>query len=446
MFDEAFLESVKNELAKIECDFSEAFLKRSTGLVISKEQDCETSESANDSGAGVRIRKGDDWSFSHVSTGDPDEILSFVKGIAAGKKTVDPGSANICAGVDDPPENSEEIQGLLSETADLMKERGASFFLGLLKAGTDEWSIISGEGNIVSDKKSRTTFYSQVAMRKSGRAAKGAECSMEMRPLSEIPLKEFVGRVAEESCRLSRIHLEAIVSPEGEMDVVLASKASGMIIHEAVGHIFEADNYKKGNAGEFLGTMIASDCFSLSEKGPADEFASFDDEGGKPTGQILIESGKAVGLISDLRTSRELDIPLTGNARRENHRFEPLPRIWRLESPAGEASDAELCSEMTIGLYIKRLSDGKVDMAKREAFFPVAEGYLVRDGRIAEAVTKVGIAVRIPDFLQSITAVGNEKESAWGLCVKRSQAVWTSESIPSLKLTKAQVRRLESPD
>jgi len=441
MFDDAFLNELKGELLKVEGDFREVYLKRTAGVVVSREQDCGTAEAAHDCGIGVRIRKNGEWSFSHLTTDDPGKMLSFVKSLASGEKPQDPGSVKICGAGEEEPEGCVEIKALLAETAARMKEGGASFFLGLLKTGMEEVSIITGDGNIVSGSKSRTTFYAQSAVLEDGRAAKGAECAMEASSLSKIPIREFVMPVALESLRLSRIHLGAKHSPEGEVESVLSSRAAGMLVHEAVGHLFEAD-FREGGAEGLLGNYIASNRFTLLEKGPEPEFASFDDEGNSPSARPLIEEGRAVNLLTDVRSSLELELPVTGNGRRENHRFAPMPRVWKLDSPAGKGSDEELCSGITIGLYIKRLSDGKVDLKSGEAFFPVAEGYLVRDGKISESVTNAGISVGLPDFLMNIVAVGGEKEQAAGLCVKKSQAVWTSESIPSLRLSKLLVRRL----
>lgn len=443
MFDDAFLQTIKEELLKIDGDFREAFLKRTSGLVVSRENDCGTAENADDCGIGVRVRRGSEWSFSHLTSGDPDRLVSFVKDIAAGRETDRPGDAMICPGVEEDPGNCGEARELLSRTAEEMKEKGARFFLGLLKAGTDERAVVARDGGILSEDRCRTTYYAQSAMLEPGKAAKGAECAMETRALSGAALEGMIKSVSEESLRLCRVHLEAKVSPEGKMDVVLSGGAAGMFIHEAVGHLFEADNPQMTAAVGNPGEMIAPAFFSLLEKGPSAEIASFDDEGNRPSVVTLIESGRAAGLLTDARTSAGLGIAATGNGRRENHRFAPLPRAWMLDCPAGEGNDSELCSDITIGLYIRRLSDGKVDLKKMEAFFPVAEGYLIRDGKVSDPVTNVGITVSTPAFLKDIVAAGSEKKETRGLCVKRSQAVWTGESIPSLRLSKVVVRQAD---
>jgi TldD protein len=443
MFNEGFLQTIRDELLKIDGDFKEVYLKRSEGFVITKELDSEASDDIYDCGAGVRIKSGDHWSFTHISNGDPDRILSFTKDIASGAETKPSELGKNDKKESETPGNIEEAQTLLSEAAGRTKNKGASSFLGVLRTISEEYSIINSEGTLVSDKKNKTTFYAQTETHHLNNSAKGAECVMEMRSFPDISLKELVEKVADESLRLSKIHLEAKVSPEGEMPVVLASKASGMLIHEAVGHIFEADSHKKRHAVELPGKVISAGCFSLSEKGPVRELASFDDEGNTPSGQTLIESGRVAALLSDMRSSQDLNIPMTGNARRENYRYEPHTRMWRLESPIGKESDDELIAGINIGLYVKRLSDGKVDLIRHSVVFPVAEGYLIRNGKIAEPVKNVEIAAKTPDFLMQIVSVGREREDNWGLCIKKSQTLWVGESIPSLKLAKMQVRAIK---
>ena len=443
MFDRSFLEHLRDELSKSGADFGEVFLKRSTGTVVTRENDDEAVEALDDCGAGVRFRRGGDWSFSHITTGDPELIVSFARSMSAGRDPEKHGSMEISGKAEESRESAGDTAGSLAAAASGVMEKGASSFLGVLRSANEEFSVITADGRIESDSRFRTAIYAQTHVRRDGKIAKGAECLMETGAAEEISLKELVERAAGESLRLSTIHLDAKVSPEGEMEVVLSSRAAGMVVHEAVGHLFEADCYGRGEMKGFIGSKVAASSFSLVEKGPDGHFASIDDEGNAPSEQILIGNGKAVGLLSDLKRSVELGIGLTGNARRENHRFEPLPRIWRLESPAGEGSDAELCSEINIGLYVKRFSDGKVDRAKGEAFFPIAEGYLVRDGRLAEPVTNSGVSLKIPGFLKKISATGAEREETRGLCVKRSQAVWTRESIPSLRLSKVVVRQAD---
>lgn len=443
MFDDSFLRAVREELLKIDGDFREAFLKRSSGFVVSREKDLETAENADDCGIGIRVRRGGDWSFWHLTSGEADRLVSFVKDIAAGRKTERPGDVKICGGAEEGPVGCGEAGEMLARAAEGMKENGALSFIGILKAGSDERAVVTGEGKILSEERRRTTYYAQSAMLEPGKAAKGAECAMETRALSGAELEKMIKSVSEESLRLCRVHLEAKVSPEGKMDVVLAGMAAGMLIHETVGHLFEADNRRMAGAIRPPGETMAPPFFSLVERGPSADIASFDDEGNSPSMRTLIESGRAAGLLADARTSAELGIPVTGNGRRENHRFEPLPRAWKLDCPAGDGTDADLCSDVTIGLYIKRLSDGKMDLVKMEAVFPVAEGYLIREGKISDPVTNACINVAAPAFLKEIVAVGSEKKETRGLCVKRSQAVWTGESIPSLKLSKVAVRRAD---
>lgn len=443
MFDRSFLEHLRDELSKSGTDFGEVFLKRSTGTVITRENDDESVEALDDCGAGVRFRKGEKWSFSHITTGDPELISSFLKSVAAGKEPEKHGSMNISSKAEESLESAGDAAASLSSVASDVRERGASSFMGVLRRGSEEFSVITADGKIASDSRFRTAFYAQVLVRRDEKLAKGAECLMETSDLHDRPMKVLLERAAGESLRLSTIHLDAKVSPEGEMEVVLSGRAAGMAVHEAVGHLFEADCYNREEMKGFIGAKVAAGSFSLVEKGPDADFASIDDEGNVPSEQLLIGNGKATGLLSDLRRSLDLGIGVTGNARRENHRHEPLPRIWRLESPAGKGTDEELCSEINIGLYVKRFSDGKVNRAKGEAFFPVAEGYLVRDGRIAEPVTNSGVSLKIPAFLKKISATGSEREETRGLCVKRSQAVWTCESIPSLRLSKVVVRQAD---
>jgi predicted Zn-dependent protease len=440
MFDESFLKTVDDYLSRIDGDFKEIYLKRSNGFVITKELDSETTADNCDAGAGLRIKRGGSWSFSHISTGDRDAMLSFLEQTAAGKQpeVIEKDKAGEEESAFAEPK--ERAGRSMASATEYLKNEGVSSFLSILRAGEEECVVVNSEGAMKSEKTSRMTFYAQTEVSNSNIGAKGADCMMEMKNPVEYSFDALCGKVVQESLRLAKVHLDARIAPEGEMPVVLESRAAGMLVHEAVGHILEADNHQVKGIGGLLGEMIASGSFSLVQNCKAGGLASFDDEGNMPSEQILIENGKVVSLLTDRRSADVLNMPMTGNARRENYNFEPLVRMWKIESPKGTASNEELLSDILIGLYIKRLSDGIVSLSRRHFVFPVAEGYLIRNGQIAEAVSNVEIAGATPDFLKRIVSVGSEREDGWGLCIKNNQTIWVGENIPSLKLAGVSVR------
>ncbi|MBS7249438.1 MAG: TldD/PmbA family protein, partial [Candidatus Freyarchaeota archaeon] len=105
------------------------------------------------------------------------------------------------------------------------------------------------------------------------------------------------------STRLAQRLLEQIKAKPpkgGSFTVVLGSDVTGTFVHEAFGHLAEADLTLSGNVlAKNLGTQIASPLVTIYDDGTVEGgFGSFkyDDEGVKSQKTILLEDGYVVGL------------------------------------------------------------------------------------------------------------------------------------------------------
>jgi len=90
--------------------------------------------------------------------------------------------------------------------------------------------------------------------------------------------------LADEALRRLDVRLRAIESPAGEMPVVIARGAGGIMIHEAVGHGLEADFNCKGVSAYSgkIGEMVANPLVTVFDRGdlPGDIGAlNVDDDG-----------------------------------------------------------------------------------------------------------------------------------------------------------------------
>ena len=79
------------------------------------------------------------------------------------------------------------------------------------------------------------------------------------------------------------------------------------------------------------------------------------------------------------------------------------------------------------GLYAKQMGGGSVDPATGSFNFAVLEGYMIRNGRIAEPVRGATLIGKGAEVLRDIDMVGNNLKRAQGMCGSKSGSIPTDE-------------------
>ncbi|MBN2308180.1 MAG: TldD/PmbA family protein [Candidatus Hydrogenedentes bacterium] len=245
--------------------------------------------------------------------------------------------------------------------------------------------------------------------------------------------------VALEAARQAALMLDADAAPTGRMPVVLSSEAGGTMIHEAVGHGLEADLVDKGMSkfGGRLGEPVAApevtvvdDATVPGKRGSC----SVDDEGTPAQRTVLIEEGRLVRFMNDLRTARKMGHSPTGNGRRASYEHKPLPRMTNTMILPGTSDPGDILASTDTGLYVRKMGGGQVNTLNGDFVFEVSEGYLIRNGRAETPVRGATLIGNGPDVLLSIEAVGSDLGYAIGTCGKAGQGAPVSDAQPTLRI------------
>lgn len=235
--------------------------------------------------------------------------------------------------------------------------------------------------------------------------------------------------LALEALRRAAVQAEAVEAPAGELPVVIGNGWGGVLLHEAIGHAFEADFVRRGTSvytGK-LGLLVASEKCTVVDDGSIPRLrGSFavDDEGTPPARSLLIEKGVLRGYLHDLLSARALGAAPTGNGRRHSFRTPPIPRQSNLFLEAGEDSVEEILRSVPRGLYAKGLGGGQVDIVNGNFVFEVTEGYLIEEGRIGAPVKGANLIGSGPEVLKRIERVGSDFafDPGLGTCGKDGQS------------------------
>ena len=252
---------------------------------------------------------------------------------------------------------------------------------------------------------------------------------------------EILQDYAKKAVHQAIINLDARPAPAGSMTVVLGAGWPGILLHEAIGHGLEGDFNRKGSSAfaNMMGKRVAAKGITIVDDGTiADRRGSLsmDDEGNQTNKTVLIEDGILRGYIQDTLNARLMNMPVTGNARRESYAHIPMPRMTNTYMHNGDSDPAEIIKSVKKGLYAANFGGGQVDITSGKFVFSAAEAYMIEDGKITYPVKGATLIGNGPDVLTRVSMIGNDMalDSGVGTCGKEGQSVPVGVGQPTLKI------------
>ena len=237
--------------------------------------------------------------------------------------------------------------------------------------------------------------------------------------------------------------LSAVDAIAGEQPVVLDAGGSGVMIHEAIGHPFEADGIRKKTSifWDKFGEQIAKPFVTIYEDPTIPHYRgslNIDDEGLKTQKTVLVKNGRLVGFIQDKLNAKLMDAKPTGNGRRQSYQYYPIPRMTNTILTPGEYDPKDIIKSVKKGFFAKSFQGGNVSDSGKFTF-SVNLGYLIENGKITKPVrnaTLIGTNVQI---LNEVSMIGNDMDFFLGTCGKEGQGVAVTAGTPTLKIDKMTV-------
>ena len=223
--------------------------------------------------------------------------------------------------------------------------------------------------------------------------------------------------------------VELLAAPQvkgGEYWVVLDPVLAGVFVHEAFGHLSEADfTYENERLREImvLGRRFGGEHLNIVDGAAVPDLRGsykYDDEGVPASKTYLIREGVLVGRLHSRETAAKMGEPTTGNARAVNYRYPPIVRMTNTFIEPQRASFEEMIGGIKEGIYVKNWYGGTTSM---EMFtFSAGEAHMIRQGKLAELVRPVVLTGNIFTTLKNIDAIGSDLEmNQGGGCGKGGQ-------------------------
>jgi len=248
--------------------------------------------------------------------------------------------------------------------------------------------------------------------------------------------------LAREAAQLACALLEAEPVRGGRYPVVLDPPLAGLFIHEAFGHLSEADLIiANPRATEMmkLGRRFGPKELNVIDDGSVPGLRgslAFDDEGVPTQKTVIIRDGVLVGRLHNRETAAELGERPTGNGRATSYHYPPLVRMTNTAiEPAPQGSGlAGLIRDVELGIYACDWLGG--EMAIDDFSFVAKYARMIRHGGLAEMVRDVTFTGNVFETLEHIDCIGSD--FAWdvssGDCGKGPEGLPVCDGSPHIRI------------
>ena len=246
--------------------------------------------------------------------------------------------------------------------------------------------------------------------------------------------REIGRRAAEEAVTL----LSAVDPRPGDQPVVCGSRNSGVMVHEAVGHPFEADGVWRQTSimHDRLGQMVASPLVTIYDDATIPFFRGsldVDDEGTPTRKVVMVEEGRLTSFLHDRLSARLLGVEPNGHGRRQSFQSPAIPRMNNTVLAAGKASREDIIRSVRRGFYADTYAGGEVQGTGKFTF-SVNLGYLIEDGRLTAPVRNATLVGTNLQVLKDIEMIGDDTAFFLGTCGKGGQNAPVTAGTPTFKI------------
>lgn len=450
---------VINEALGKGADYADIFFEHTFSNSISL-RDGEVNRAASniDFGVGIRVVSGDQTGYAYVENTEIAELLKAAK-TAVGIASIPSKGITPIEITEKHFRNHYKIErpwldiSVADKKSFVQKLNDRIFELDarVIKASVslnDSTSYIlffNSEGILTWDYRPMSLMSGSCTMEQGGKIENGY-ASRAYRKGFEYLNNDLIETLAKEAVAQTSLMFEAIKPKGGEMPVVMGAGSSGILLHEAIGHTFEADFNRKNISifSDQLGKQICSPDINVVDDGTIDNARgtiNFDDEGVETQKTYIVKDGVLESYLHDRISAKHYNVSPTGNGRRQSFRYAPLPRMRVTYMENGSIPETDIIASVKQGVYVDNFTNGQVQIGAGDFTFFVKTGYLIENGKLTQPIKDINIIGNGAKVLTDITMVGNNlkiDEGTW-TCGKDGQSVPVGQGLPSVLVRKLTV-------
>ena len=423
-------------------DYSDLYFEYTTYFnLLLKDSEVSSGGFHTDFGVGIRVIKGEKTGYAYSESTELKDMLNAAR------------AASAIAGASGESRTYRPVTDTVIDMYPVQEDwrhKSASAFVPFLKSL--EQKVFAKDSRIVkviarlSDSVSDVMMYNSLgeltfdtrpmgsvtvtAIFQQGGKTENKSASRSFRTGAELISDALTDELAEEAVKGIDERFDAIRPKGGLMSVVMGAGASGILLHEAMGHAFEADFNRKGQSifSDKMGKQVCPKGINVVDDGTVmynRGSGNYDDEGVPGQKTYMIEDGVLTSYLHDRISAAWYGVESTGNGRRENFRYNPIPRMRATYMESGTADPEGIIASVRNGIYVDEFSNGQVKIGEGDFTFYVKSGRLIENGRLTAPVKDINVIGNGPQALADIVAVGND--------LKIDNGTWTcgkEQSVP----------------
>ena len=432
-------------------DFADLYFEHTTFFnLILRDGNVSSGGFHTDYGVGIRVLKGEKTGYAYSEN---LEMSEMIKAAEAASAIAQAGGSSLSYGRVSA-RTTPDLYPMHQNWRDMQASAFLPFLLDLEKKITSKDSRIIKVMARLSDSVSDVLMYNSfgeltcetrpmgslsvtVVFQQDGKT-ENRSISRSFRMGAELISPALIEEIATEAVKGIDERFEAIRPKGGQMSVVMGAGPSGVLLHEAMGHAFEADFNRKGQSifSEKMGTRVCPKGVNVVDDGTLTNnrgACGYDDEGVPGQKTYMVTDGILTSYLHDRISAAWYGVDPTGNGRRENFRYNPIPRMRATYMESGNAEPEGIIASVSKGIYVEELSNGQVKIGEGDFTFFVKSGYLIENGRLTAPIKDINIIGNGPQALADIVAVGNDLKIDNGTwtCGKE-QSVAVSCGMPTI--------------
>jgi TldD protein len=408
-------------------------------------------------GAGLRCVVGDQVGYAYTEDLSEEALLAAARtasAIAAGGTPVAPtaltshlGGDRYVLAVPWSAVHLDDKLALVATAEEKTRAKDPSIQKVSVSFADSEEKVLVADlaGNIVIDLRPMSRMWVTVTAKK-GDEVQANSSNLAGRRGADWYTDERLDEVATQAVDRTMVLFDAVRPKPGEYPVVLAAGASGILLHEAIGHGMEADFNRKGASiySEMLGRKVAPEFVTIVDDGtqPGERGAlNVDDEGTLAGKTVLVRDGILESYLHDKISAAHYGLAATGSGRRESFRHAPMPRMRSTYMENGPHSPDEVLEGIEYGIVADTFTNGQVQIGAGDFTFFVKNGWLIEHGRKTAPIKDVNIIGNGPEALERVTKVANDTKLDTGgwTCGKNGQSVPVSQGMPTVLVSRLTV-------
>jgi TldD protein len=452
------IDRLTTALQRSRAEYTEIRVERTWSTAVTyRGRRLESATASEDQGGFVRaLHAGGGWGVASFTSLDQLDAMVSRAGELSRAVSVDPPIRL----AEVPPQRADAVLDLDGDVRGIAladKKRLIEAYNGAMLAVSDrivdtlasyrdevsEYWYVNSQGTVLHELRPEVTVSGTAVARRDGTIDKGLESIGLRRGWKSVQDREAGFRtVAERAVAL----LDAPMVRGGTYPVILDPELAGVFIHEAFGHLSEADFvYENPQAREMmtLGRRFGKPVLNVGDNGAAPGLRGtlpFDDEGTPTQDTALIREGILVGRLHSRETAAAMGERPTGNARALSFRHSPIVRMTNTYIGNGSGSFDDLIRDVKLGVYACGAFGGQTMLENFS--FTAAYGRMIRDGRVAELVKDVVLAGNLFQTLDRIERIAGDFQwnQMGGGCGKAGQVpLPVTEGAPHVRIEEALV-------